>query len=80
MPIKEIRDRLIMWKKDEIYPNSKSYREHNSPVVSGECYFVLEQNTIINLGGHRREVSSRRTFHTQTLSPELFCLVYDLTV
>lgn len=70
MPIQEIRDRLIKWKSEEIYPNSKKYRELNSPIVTGEYYFILEQRTAVNLGGHRKEVSLNRTFHTQTLSPE----------
>jgi hypothetical protein len=70
MPIQEIRDKLKEWKSEQIYPDSKSFRELNSPIVPGEFYFILDQRTTINLGGHKKQVLIRRTFHTQTLSPE----------
>lgn len=70
MSIHEIRAKLNEWRNEQVYPDSKRIREFNSPIVPGEYYFILEQSTIINLGGHRKQVSSRRTFHTQTLSPE----------
>lgn len=68
MIAEQIRNSLETWKKDEIYLNSKNFKEHSSPIVPDELYFTLTQSHKITLLGNSKTVTLSQKFHTTTLS------------
>jgi hypothetical protein len=70
MALQDLLDRLELWKTDEFYSGSKSYQYIESPIVPGEYYFKLRQKVKISMISPPIVLSSEKTFHTQTLSPE----------
>lgn len=70
MVLQEIRNRLEQWRGEDIYNNSKSYKEFASRMVPGEYYYVISWRLSLMLFGIAEPIIQEKKFHTQTLAPE----------
>lgn len=70
MTLQHVQNKLRQWKTDEIYLNSKSYKEHKSNMFHGEYIFVLTWRLDLRLWGISETILQTKLFQTQTLSKE----------
>ena len=70
MALQDVRNRLEQWKADDIYNNSKSYREFTSNMVPGEYHYILSWRLSLVLFGIAEPIMQVKKFHTQTLAFE----------